>query len=122
MYVRGTLDLLNTIVAYSRGTGGSCFVTSKDDKGEAGSIRTNHNNLIDDGACDPHLSGDPMLGPLADNGGPTMTHALLPGSPAIDAVPKDGCTLAVDQRGLLRAFAVTSYDTPCDIGAFEWQP
>ena len=28
---------------------------------------------------------DPMLGPLADNGGPTMTHALLAGSPAIDA-------------------------------------
>ena len=30
---------------------------------------------------------DPQLGPLADNGGPTMTHALLPGSPAIDAIP-----------------------------------
>ena len=28
---------------------------------------------------------DPLLGPLADNGGPTLTHALLPGSPAINA-------------------------------------
>ena len=122
VYVRGALDLLNTIVADNSGTGASCFLTSKDDRGGAGRIGTNRHNLIDDGVWDPYLSGDPMLGPLADNGGPTMTHALLPGSPAIDAVPKDGCALAVDQRGLPRAFAVTSYDTPCDIGAFEWQP
>jgi len=122
VYVRGTLDFVNTIVANNRGTGGSCFVTSKDERGGAGTIGINRHNLIDDGACDPYLSGDPMLGPLADNGGPTMTHALLPGSPAIDAVPEDACTLAVDQRGVPRSFAVTSYDTPCDIGAFEWQP
>jgi hypothetical protein len=31
------------------------------------------------------INSDPMLGPLQDNGGPTFTHALLPGSPAIDA-------------------------------------
>src|SRR5438445_9204295 len=31
------------------------------------------------------INTDPMLGPLQDNGGPTFTHALLPGSPAIDA-------------------------------------
>ena len=122
VYVRGTLDLLNTIVAQNRGTGGSCFVVSKDEKWGAGTIGVNNHNLIDDGSCGPYLSGDPMLGPLTDNGGSTMTHALLPGSPAIDAVPSDNCTLAVDQRGLPRMFAVTSYDTPCDLGAFECQP
>ena len=47
---------------------------------------------------------DPRLGPLADNGGPTMTHALLPGSPAIDAgdpaaVAGVGGVPLFDQRG-----------------------
>jgi Right handed beta helix region len=56
---------------------------------------------------------DPRLGPLANNGGPTLTHALLPGSPALDA--GTGCS-AVDQRGVLRPAAA------CDIGAFELDP
>ncbi|MCC5849447.1 MAG: IPT/TIG domain-containing protein [Verrucomicrobia bacterium] len=56
---------------------------------------------------------DPILGPLADNGGPTMTHALLEGSPAIAAsVVVEG--LDTDQRGVARPQG----DTP-DIGAFE---
>src|SRR5262249_34515774 len=42
---------------------------------------------------------DPKLGPLASNGGPTMTHALLAGSPALDA--GGGCS-ATDQRGTAR--------------------
>jgi hypothetical protein len=63
--------------------------------------------------------GDPLLGPLQDNGGPTPTHALLPGSPAIDGGNPGGCTdnvgaqIATDQRGRPRA-------APCDIGAFEF--
>ena len=68
---------------------------------------------------------DPQVGPLADNGGPTLTHALLPGSPAIDkGKSTDELT---DQRGLPRP-----YDAPgipkatggdsSDIGAFEDQP
>ncbi|MEZ6072925.1 MAG: choice-of-anchor Q domain-containing protein [Pirellulales bacterium] len=40
---------------------------------------------------------DPMLGPLANNGGPTETHALLPGSPAVDAGVAAG--IVFDQRG-----------------------
>jgi hypothetical protein len=59
---------------------------------------------------------DPMLGPLQDNGGPTMTMALLPRSPAIDAgIAVDGVT--TDQRGISR----TAYGPP-DIGAFELAP
>ena len=41
---------------------------------------------------------DPQLGPLADNGGPTLTHALLDGSPAIDKGFNDTCEIT-DQRG-----------------------
>jgi len=48
---------------------------------------------------------------LRDNGGPTMTHALLPGSDAIDA--GGACGLATDQRGVARS------DGHCDSGAFE---
>ena len=59
---------------------------------------------------------DPMLGPLADNGGPTLTNALLEGSPAIDAGDPDGC-LPVDQRGVLRP-----QGAGCDIGAYEYGP
>ena len=61
------------------------------------------------------------LGPLEDNGGPTMTHALGAGSVAIDAIPAEDCVdadgqpLTTDQRGLPR-------DPMCDIGAFEVQP
>ena len=66
-----------------------------------------------------------LLGPLADNGGPTLTHALLPGSPAIDAgddtlaADEDGVSLANDQRGegVDRLFG-----SSVDIGAFELQP
>jgi hypothetical protein len=54
-----------------------------------------------------------MLGNLADNGGTTLTHALLDGSPAIDTGNSSSCTNA-DQRGLLRPQGTT-----CDIGAYE---
>jgi hypothetical protein len=43
---------------------------------------------------------DPMLAPLADNGGPTLTHAILPGSPALDGgAVVTGTPLGFDQRG-----------------------
>ncbi|MCP4548562.1 MAG: hypothetical protein GY835_19060 [bacterium] len=53
------------------------------------------------------------LGPLADNGGPTMTHALLRGSAAINAADPASCE-ATDQRGVPRPVG-----TGCDIGAYE---
>ncbi len=63
---------------------------------------------------------DPLLGPLADNGGPTMTHALLPDSPAIDA---GSCTVDADQRGVARPQDGNSDGVAqCDIGAFELEP
>lgn len=97
-------------------------------------------NLDDDGSCLPAelppwfppapgdlVDVDPLLGPLWDNGGPTLTHALLPGSPAIDAIPVANCiydddgdpgtpevTLTEDQRGVGRPQGVA-----CDIGTYE---
>ena len=71
-------------------------------------------NLADDATCGLDGPGDRVAGAqiaaLADNGGPTRTHALFTGSPAIDAVPA-GC-LPIDQRQVART-------SPCDIGAFE---
>ena len=64
------------------------------------------------------LGGDPMLAPLADNGGPTWTHALLTGSPAIDT-GNNAAALTTDQRG--DGF-VRVYGAAADIGAFESQP
>jgi hypothetical protein len=67
---------------------------------------------------DPTCSGqalDPRLGPLANNGGPTQTFALLSGSPAIDAIPSVGAGCPpTDQRGMQRP-----QGPGCDIGAFE---
>src|SRR5262249_35549236 len=57
---------------------------------------------------------DPKLGPLQDNGGPTLTMALLPGSPAIDAgAPTDS---EWDQRGPGYPRLV---NRATDIGAYE---
>jgi hypothetical protein len=58
-------------------------------------------------------STDPKLGPLANNGGPTDTQALLSGSPAIDFAPLAGCP-GTDQRGVSRP-----QGSLCDSGAFE---
>jgi predicted outer membrane repeat protein len=56
---------------------------------------------------------DPRLGPLAGNGGPTHTHGLLAGSPALESANPASCA-PVDQRGLARPDGAL-----CDIGAFE---
>jgi hypothetical protein len=59
---------------------------------------------------------DPLIGPLAANGGPTLTHALLPGSPAIDAgLPRGRAAEVRDQRGTPRPLGAST-----DIGAFEY--
>jgi predicted outer membrane repeat protein len=69
-----------------------------------------------DGTDQVNMSAEQLnLGELADNGGPTMTHALLSGSVAIDVIPADMCEVDEDQRGEPR-------DSMCDVGAFEVQP
>jgi hypothetical protein len=64
------------------------------------------------------LGGDPMLLPLADYGGPTRTHALAEGSPAIDA-GSNVADLDFDQRG---GYYMRAFGARVDIGAYEAQP
>lgn len=72
-------------------------------------------------AIGDQINTDPLLAPLADNGGQTLTHALLWGSPAVDA---GNSTLMTDQRGFARPVDIPSYPNAAngsDIGAFESQ-
>lgn len=112
------LTLENTIVA------GNTAVTAPDVGLGDGATRLRLNgfnfapylynpyNAAIDGPNDP-LINDPRLGPLAANGGPTKTHALLAGSLAINNAL--GSTVTTDQRGL-------PIVGTADIGAFEAQP
>ncbi len=112
--------LLNTIVAKSP-SGGNCYNASG-----AGSLITSSGfNLSDDSSCAPYLNQigdkngaqyDPLLGALADNGGPTFTHLPQTGSPVIDGGTNSGCP-ATDQRGFTRV----GQGAACDIGAVEVQ-
>jgi predicted outer membrane repeat protein len=85
-------------------------------------------NLTDDNSCgftEPTdlVVADAMLGPLKDNGGPTETHGLLAGSPAIDAGSVNCPPPATDQRGEARPFDGDDDETAtCDIGSVEYLP
>ncbi len=109
----GTVTLYNSIVA-SNAPGGDFYVLSN-------SLTDGGNNLSSDNSFPftmpgSHNNVNPLLGPLANNGGPTLTVALLPGSPAIDAASSASST-PTDQRGLPRPYGSAS-----DIGAFEYYP
>jgi hypothetical protein len=105
----GTALLANTILAGSNGV--DC----------SGPITDNGGNIADEASCNFTQSSSSNsatglnLGPLADNGGPTQTFALLPGSVAIDSTT---CLLTTDQRGLPRP---DNGETTCDAGAYEAQ-
>jgi hypothetical protein len=101
----------------------------------AGTVTSNGNNLIQQSltgsGCTVVGGGvtgaDPLLDSnLQDNGGPTQTHALLAGSPAIDAGNSAGCRdqfgalLTTDQRGFPRSIDGNNDGViRCDIGAYE---
>jgi hypothetical protein len=98
--------LINTVLAANAPNG-------------SGTITDAGHNLSSDGSCAFTAAGsmnntDPKLGSLTDNGGPTLTMALLPGSPAIDAGTALGAP-ATDQRGVPRP-----QGAGVDIGAFEY--
>ena len=102
------ISLNNTIIANS--IGGDCV--------NINALGTN--NLVTDGSCNASLSGDPLLGPLQNNGGGTLTHALLSGSGAIDAGDNASIPTGVinDQRGIGFPRIING---AVDIGAFEVQ-
>ncbi|MFN8637750.1 MAG: right-handed parallel beta-helix repeat-containing protein [Chloroflexota bacterium] len=113
----GGIFLQNVLLANN--TGGNCN-GAPNISGQAPNLQQNFDS---DGACafpaGSNLTGNPHLGPLASNGGPTQTHALQLGSPAIDVA---NCSAAApaDQRGTSRPRDGNG-DTvaQCDIGAFE---
>ena len=109
----GLVTLTNTLFSANPGPAGdqNCFVVG------AGTFLSGGGNLSDDATCGAltlptdQTSTPAGLDPiLADNGGPTLTHALLPGSAAIDAGVAGGP--AADQRGSDR-------DAMPDVGAYE---
>lgn len=113
----GTLEIKNSIVANS---------TAGDNCSGSKSITSNGHNLDSGSSCGFNQSTDKTevgnvgLAPLGDNGGPTRTHALLSGSPAIDAGDNAGC-LSTDQRGFFRpADGNQDGNSLCDIGAYEY--
>jgi hypothetical protein len=119
----GRVLLRNTIVADN--------TTAQDGPDVLGSVLSWGYNLVgqtngSSGWVAADLTGtsdaplDPRLGPLQDNGGPTPTHALLPGSPAVHAGdPAVEGTL--DQRGSMRGLPGI-FPIPADIGAFNANP
>jgi len=127
IYGSATVTIRNTI--FNRGALGANVYNYF-----SGSVSSLGYNLSDDDgsgfltATGDQINTDPMLGPLQDNGGPTFTHALLPGSPAIDT-GKNFTADNTDQRGpgFARMFDYTSIANAAggdgtDIGAFEVQP
>jgi CSLREA domain-containing protein len=124
----GTLTLGNTIIAGNLDN--SLMIRHRDCSGTLTSLGYNLIQKINGcslNGLNINLSRiQPLLGPLQDNGGTTWTHALLAGSPAIDAGNPAGCTdennviLTADQRGYARPLDGNADNImACDIGAFE---
>lgn len=115
LFTTGAVNVRNTILS------GTCASSG-------GTIVSQDYNLSSDGSCGlnqlhdlPNTSAG--IGALANNGGPTKTHALLAGSAAIDWIPNTGgchgVGLTTDQRGVARPQPDGGL---CDIGAFEASP
>jgi hypothetical protein len=116
----GTLTVGNSLIAGQSG-GPNCV--------GLGTTSDGGYNLDDGASCSFSMANhslsntNPLLDPagLKNNGGPTQTIALLPGSPAIDPIPNgvNGCgtTITTDQRGITRP-----QGSGCDIGAYELVP
>jgi hypothetical protein len=110
--------LVNTLID------GNCLIDPPEEfpgelVSEGGNLESPGNTCGFDQPTDQvNVSADDLnLGPLQDNGGPTETHALLPGSFAIDVIPPEMCEVDEDQRGVTRPVG-----DGCDVGSFERQP
>jgi predicted outer membrane repeat protein len=106
----GSTRVKNSVVVGS-GAASNCF----------GVFSSRGRNYSTDESCPGFTVAAPdalRLGPLADNGGPTETHALLSGSVAIDSAPDcndlEGGAITSDQRGAPRPWGAS-----CDVGAYE---
>ncbi len=115
------VTLYNTIIANNDAgnTWGENLSCNRTYRNGGGNIQTAKRTPQDRSCVPGILHANPLLGPLADNGGLTQTMALLLGSPAIDR-GVDTCP-DTDQRGVLRHFD-GNYDGQgrCDVGAYEY--
>jgi hypothetical protein len=138
IYNGGALSAMNVTIASNFASGGSGLelasqstapvtlwntIVSADSGPACGgnvALITGDHNLDDDASCAFGAAGDksgvsPLLGSLADNGGPTKTRALSAASPAINGGSAPQCR-ATDQRGVARP-----QGGACDIGAYEYR-
>jgi len=111
MAVGGLLTTTQSVIALADGAS-DCMVSLATSLGY---------NFSGDGTCglglgagDVSFGGDPVLGPLADNGGPTQTHEPASGSPLLSMVPAVSCSQPEDQRGQTRPGG-----TGCEPGSVE---
>lgn len=126
----GNLDIEYTTIAFnSGGTPSAALLSATDTLVIQNSIISNNlnencsypgssvvteENISDDSSCSGFsVVDDPQLDPLANNGGPTMTHAFAPSSPAKNGA--SGACPAADQRGQPRP-----HGPACDLGAYEF--
>jgi len=108
--IAGTATATNTIIAENTDKEGA--VDNCRD-----SLTSNGPNLENGSECKFSIGkANPVIGPLANNGGPTQTEKLLAGSAAIEAGTNTGCP-TTDQRGVVRPVGPL-----CDIGAVEFAP
>ncbi len=126
----GTVNFRNTIIGdnFDNSSPASqrpdCFGTLT---GQGYNLIQNTTGCTIGGSATGNVTGvSPNLGPLQNNGGQTLTHALLAGSPAIDAGNPAGCvnqngnTLTTDQRGFARPVdGDGNASAICDMGAYE---
>jgi hypothetical protein len=129
----GTVNIQNSILAGNFDTPGNSSAGTVHPDCSATLASASHNLIGINAGCAGIANGsngnhmgtiggplDPRLGPLADNGGPTLTQALLSDSPALNAghplAPGTGglACAAADQRGVARPLGIH-----CDLGAYE---
>jgi len=110
-----TMSLSNSVIANSIG-GPDCSRSAN------ATVKLDGATIIEDGSCAAIRSGDPELKSLANNGGPTQTHAtkatsIARGTGILNGAINDFQNCAInDQRGRLR----DNDDAACDVGAFEF--
>jgi hypothetical protein len=131
----GSLQISYTTLAFNQSMHGAGLYDNGDDVQIKNTIIANNtpyncsafgqltvfgDNLDNDGSCQNfNLTANPFLIPLADNGGPTLTHGFLFNNPAVDGVSDctsfaGNSTMTLDQRSFLRPF-----NSQCDLGAYE---